>query len=116
MGQKYRAKFSNFDPCTVRGKTMPVSGGVYLPAFGATPLRTVIPAFGATPQYYSYKEPNDCTADCNLNVNSGVQQQGVPEWLVAQKAQDLEQRQHYCPNLVFFKQNKGKFSVTCNNV
>ena len=59
------------------------------------PLRTVIPAFGATPQYYSYKEPNDCTADCNLNVNSGVQQQGVPEWLVAQKAQDLEQRQHY---------------------
>ena len=53
---------------------MPVSGGVYLPAFGATPLRTVIPAFGATPQYYSYKEPNDCTADCNLNVNSGVQQ------------------------------------------
>ena len=51
---------------------MPVSGGVYLPAFGATPLRTVIPAFGATPQYYSYKEPNDCTADCNLNVNSAV--------------------------------------------
>ena len=78
---------------------MPVSGGVYLPAFGAMPLRTVIPAFGATPQYYSYKEPNDCTADCNLNVNSGVQQQGVPEWLVAQNVaviRNLVLFEHHC--------------------
>jgi hypothetical protein len=48
-GQKDRAKFPNFDPCTVCGKTLPVSGGVYLPAFLATPLSTVIPAFWATP-------------------------------------------------------------------
>jgi hypothetical protein len=39
------------------GKTLPVSGGVYLPAFWASPLFTVLPAFGATPPYYSYKEP-----------------------------------------------------------
>ena len=48
-GRKDRAKFSNFDPCTVCGKTSPVSGGIYLPAFWATPLSTVIPAFWATP-------------------------------------------------------------------
>ena len=37
-GQKDFAKFLNFDPCTVCGKTLRVSGGVYLPAFWATPL------------------------------------------------------------------------------
>ena len=36
MGQKDGAKFSIFDPCTVCGKMLPVSGGVYLPAFWAT--------------------------------------------------------------------------------
>ena len=44
-GQKDFAKFKNFDPCTVCGKTFRVSGGVYLPAFWATSL------------YNSYKEP-----------------------------------------------------------
>ena len=56
MGQEDGAKFLNFDPCTACGKTLPVSGGVYLPAFGATPLIIALPAFGATPPYYSYKE------------------------------------------------------------
>ena len=36
--QKDGAKFTNFDPCTVCGKTLPVSGGVYLPAFWATTI------------------------------------------------------------------------------
>ena len=49
MGQEDGAKFLNFDPCTACGKTLPVSGGVYLPAFGATPLIIALPAFGATP-------------------------------------------------------------------
>ena len=31
------------------GKTLPVSGGVYLPAFWATPLIIVLSAFWATP-------------------------------------------------------------------
>ena len=44
-------------PCTVCGKTLQVSKVVYLPAFWATPLSTVIPAFWATPPYYSHKEP-----------------------------------------------------------
>ena len=35
-GKKDWAKFLNFDPCTVCGKTLRVSGGVYLPAFWAT--------------------------------------------------------------------------------
>ena len=56
-GQKDRAKFSNFDPCTVCGKKMRVSGGVLLPAFWATPPYCSITCFlGHTP-YYSYKEP-----------------------------------------------------------
>ena len=37
-GPKNFAKFQNFDPCTVCGKTLRDSGGVYLPAFWATPL------------------------------------------------------------------------------
>ena len=35
-GQKDGAKFLYFDPCTVCGKTLRDSGGVYLPAFWAT--------------------------------------------------------------------------------
>ena len=55
--QKDRAKFPNFDPCTVCGKMLPVSGGVYLPAFWAKPLYYSITCFlGHTP-YCSYKEP-----------------------------------------------------------
>ena len=40
-GQKDFAKFKIFDPCTVCSKTLWDSGGVYLPAFWATPLSTV---------------------------------------------------------------------------
>jgi hypothetical protein len=56
-GLKGRAKFPNFDPCTVCGKTLRVSRGVYLPAFWATPPYYSISCFlGHTP-FYSYKEP-----------------------------------------------------------
>ena len=86
-GQKDQTKFLNFDPCTVCGKKVRVSKGVLLPAFWATPPYYSITCFlGHTP-YYSYKKNNDCTTDCNLNVNW---EQWVPEWLVAQKAQDLK--------------------------
>ena len=55
-GRKDRAKFPNFDPCIVCGKPLPVSGGVYLPAFWATPHYCSITIFlGHTP-YYNYKE------------------------------------------------------------
>ena len=46
---------------------------------------SLLPAFWATPHYNNYKEPM-------LALLTAIQQQGVPEWLVAQKAQDLEQR------------------------
>ena len=46
-GQKDFAKFLNFDPCTVCGKTLQDSGGVYLPAFWATPLYYLV--FGPHP-------------------------------------------------------------------
>ena len=45
--QKDFAKFQNFDPCTVCGKTLQDSGGVYLPAFWATPLYYLL--FGPHP-------------------------------------------------------------------
>ena len=46
-GSKDFAKFQNFDPCTVCGKMLPVSRGVYLPAFWATPLYYLL--FGPHP-------------------------------------------------------------------
>ena len=56
-GQKDRAKFPNFDPCTVCGKMFQVSGGVYLPAFWATlPYHSITCFLGHTP-YYNYEEP-----------------------------------------------------------
>ena len=44
-GPKDFAKFQNFDPCTVCGKTLRDSGGVYLPAFWATSLYYSITCF-----------------------------------------------------------------------
>ena len=41
-GQKDRAKFPNFDPCTVCGKKVRVSKRAFLPAFWATNLSTVL--------------------------------------------------------------------------
>ena len=55
-GQKDRAKFPNFDPCTVFGKTLRVSGGVYLPAFWATPPYYSIICFLGHTTYYYYEE------------------------------------------------------------
>ena len=67
-GQKDRAKFPNFDPCTVCGKTLPVSGGVYLPAFWATPLCTLMPAFWATPPTVTVKLQALVLYNCNKGV------------------------------------------------
>ena len=72
---------------------LPVSGGVYLPAFCSThPFYSITCFLGHTP-YYTYKEPIIAlvTAIRMSSGNSGVQQQVVPEWLVAQKAQGLGQ-------------------------
>ena len=55
-GQKDRAKYPNFDPCTVCSQMLQVSREVYLPACWATPPYYSIMCFlGHTP-YYSYKE------------------------------------------------------------
>jgi hypothetical protein len=68
-GQKHRAKFLNFDPCTVCGKTLQVSRAVYLPAFWAKPPYYSRTCFlGHT--LLQLQRTNYCTADCNLEKNN----------------------------------------------
>ena len=58
-GPKDFAKFQNFDPCTVCGKTLRDSGGVYLPAFWATPLYYSITCFLAVQSFVLYNCYNE---------------------------------------------------------
>ena len=57
-GQKDFTNFKIFDPCTVCGKTLPVSGGVFLPAFWAThPYYSNTCFLGHTPNIAVIKNP-----------------------------------------------------------
>jgi hypothetical protein len=70
-GQKDMAKFPNFDPCTVCGKTFRVPRGVYLPAFWATPPYYSITCFlGHTLIFYNCNK--GCGPKSRWYCNKGV--------------------------------------------